>query len=55
VNGLEIGAALTGGAALVTAIFGGIATIRQAGRDDTASERDLEERIRRIVSEEEDR
>jgi hypothetical protein len=50
VNGLEIGAALTGLAALVTATFGGIAALRQASREDAARDREIEERIRRVLA-----
>lgn len=48
-NGLEIGAALTGMAALVTAVFGGIATLRQAGREDRAYDRDRDHDIERLL------
>jgi hypothetical protein len=54
VNGLEIGAALTGAAALVTAVFGGMAQWRQAGRDDVRRDREIEDRIRAILGERED-
>lgn len=56
-NGLEIGAALTGLAALVTAIFGGVAMLRENSRnaDRAAShEADLAALIRRLLKEEED-
>jgi hypothetical protein len=49
VNGLEIGAALTGLAALVTAICGGIAALRQAGREDRAYERGRDHDIERLL------
>jgi hypothetical protein len=36
-------------AALVTAVFGGIATLRQAGREDRAYDRDRDHDIERLL------
>lgn len=47
-NGLEIGAALTGGAAFITAVAGAWATIKAANRA-VSHDAELEARIHRIL------
>jgi hypothetical protein len=52
VNGLEIGAALTGLAALVSAVFGGLVAMRQASNAARIRDDELEAQVRRILDRE---